>query len=81
MLRNMKTLEKIKSSDTHQHLMDDTYSCLKGFKDDEDVSITSKIINSAYLFNEYEQPELVGEPISFDNDIVAAEVQRFMDSI
>lgn len=81
MLRNMKTLDKIRSSETHKMLMKDTYSCLKGFKDDEDITITSKIINSAYLFNEYEQPELVGEPIIFDNDIVAAEVQQFLDSI
>lgn len=81
MLRNTKTLDKIKASETHKMLMDNKYLCLKGFRDNEDINITSKIINSAYLWNEYDYPELVGEPINFDGDTIAAEVQRFMDSI
>lgn len=80
-LRNTKTLDRIRASETHQMLMEDKYACLKGFRDDEDISIVSKIINSAYLWNEYERPEITGEPITFDGDVIAAEVQRFMDSI
>lgn len=81
MLRNTKTLDRIKASEPHKMLMDNKYACLKGFRDDEDINITSKIINNAYLWNEYEKPEITGEPITFDGDVIAAEVQRFMDSI
>lgn len=81
LLRNTKILNRIKSSETHKKLMDTKYYCLKNFKDDEDITIISKILNNQYIYNEWDKPELLGEPISFDEDIVSAEVLRFIDSI
>lgn len=81
LLRNTRILNKIKASETHQKLMDDKYRCLKNFKDDEDIAVISKVLNNAYLFNEYEKPELFGEPIEFDEDVIGAELQQFIDSI
>ena len=81
MLRNTKTLNSIRSSEMHKHFIEDKYQCLKGFKDDEDIVIISKVLNNGYLFNEWERPELTGEPIEFDDDIIAAELQRCIDSI
>ena len=81
MLRNTKTLNSIRSSEMHKHFTEDKYKCLKGFRDDEDIVIISKVLNNGYLFNEWERPELTGEPIEFDDDIIAAELQRCIDSI
>ena len=81
MLRNTKTLSAIRSSEMHKQFTEDKYSCLKGFRDDEDIVIISKVLNNGYLYNEWERPELTGEPIEFDDDIIAAELQRCIDSI
>lgn len=81
LLRNTRILNRVKASETHQKLMDDKYKCLKNFKDDEDIAAISKVLNNAYLFNEYEKPELFGEPIEFDEDVISAELQRFIESI
>lgn len=81
MLRSTKTLNKIKVSETYQRLMDTTYRCLKGFKDDEPITIISRALTNVYLFNEYEYPELCGEPILFDEDVIGWELLRFIDSV
>lgn len=81
LLRNTRILNKVKASETHQKQMDCKYYCLKNFKDDEDIAVISKVLINDYLFNEYDKPELFGEPITFDEDEIGAELQRFIDSI
>lgn len=81
MLRNTKTLNKIKTSETYQRLMDTTYRCLKGFKEDEPISVISRALTNVYLYNEWEKPEICGEPILFDEDVIGWELLRFIDSI
>ena len=80
-LRNTKILNRIKSSEAHKKFIEEKYACLKNFKDDEDIVIMSKILNNQYTFNEWDRPEIYGEPISFDEDIICAEISRFIDSI
>lgn len=81
MLRNTKTLNKIKTSETYQRLMDTTYRCLKGFKEDEPISVISRALTNVYLYNEWEKPEICGEPILFDEDVIGWELLRLIDSI
>lgn len=80
-LRNTKILNRIKASESHQKFTNDKYASLKNFKDDEDIVIMSKVLNNQYTFNEWDKPELYGEPITFDEDIICAEISRFIDSI
>jgi hypothetical protein len=82
LLQNSKFINKLKSSSTYTHLVSDKYTIMiEGFKDDPILKIISRVLNNVYTFAEYEQPELTGEVIVFNEDIISDELLNFIDEI
>ena len=81
LLQNAKYTNKLKLTSRYKHLVEDEYSTLKGFKDDYIISQPSRVLNNAYTFVEYDQKELTGEPITFNEDIISDELFIYMDNV
>lgn len=82
LLQNSKFINKLKSSSTYTHLIEDKYDIMiEGFRDDPILKMISRVLNNQYTFVEYEQPELTGEVIVFNEDIISDEILNFIDEI
>jgi hypothetical protein len=82
LLQNSKFINKLKTSSTYTHLISDKYTIMiEGFKDDPILKIISRALNNSYTFVEYEQPELTGEVIVFNEDVISDELLNFIDEI
>lgn len=82
LLQNNKFINKLKMSSTYKHLVEDKYSIMmEGLKDDPILKIISRLLNNNYVFIEYDQPELTGEVICFNEDIISDEILNFIDEI
>lgn len=81
-LQNTKFIEKLKLSKTYKHLIHDKYQIMvEGFKDDPVLTMISRVLANNYTFVEYDQPELTGEIIRFNEDIISDEILSFIDEI
>ncbi len=82
LLQNSKFINKLKTASTYTHLVEDKYMIMiEGFKDDPILKIISRVLNNNYTFVEYNQPELTGEVIVFNEDIISDELLNFIDEI
>lgn len=82
LLQNTKFINKLKTSSTYKLLVEYKYCVMmEGMKDDPIIKIISRILNNNYVFIEYDLPELTGEVIEFNEDIISDEVLNFIDSI
>ena len=81
LLQNAKYINKLTSSADYKNLYEKKYKSLKGFKDDEILSDISRVLNNIYTYVEYDNQELTGTEIEFDEDIIGCEMLRFYDSI
>lgn len=82
LLQNTKFINKLKTSSTYKHLVNDVYGIMmEGLKDDPILKMISRILNNNYVFIEYDQPELTGEVIHFNEDIISDEMLNFIDEI
>lgn len=82
LLQNNKFINKLKSSSTYRHLVDEKYGVMiEGLEEDPILRIISRILNNNYVFIEYDQPELTGEVIDFNEDIISDELLQFIEGI
>ena len=81
LLQNTKYTNKLMASSAYKNLINNKYPTLKGFKDDVILSIVSQCLNNIYTYVDYENQELTGEVIEFDEDIISDEILSFIDSI
>ena len=82
LLQNTKFINKLKTSSTYKHLVEDKYGIMmEGLNDDPILKIISRILNNNYVFVEYDMPELTGETIDFNEDIISDELLNFIDEI
>lgn len=81
MLQDAKFLAKIKTSSVYRHLMEDKYSVIDDIDQNPILQMISTVITNQFAFIEYDQPELTGEKIIFNNDIVSDELLVFIDNI
>lgn len=80
LVQNTKYTNKLSQSSGYQHLMKNKYSTLEGYRDDVILSVVSKVLNNVYRFVEYEQKELTGEIIAFDEDVISDELMNLIDA-
>lgn len=82
LLQNSKYMNKLKSSEMYQRLIDNKYGVLKG-DEEQDIILApiSRALNNRFTFVEYSMPELYGQIIEFDEDIISAEIMDLIDSI
>ncbi len=81
MLQNTKYISKLRQSATFAHLMNDNYKALKGYLDDMIIEDESKLLNTIFCYVEYETPEVTGDPIPFDEDIISDEYMTALDNV
>jgi hypothetical protein len=82
LLQNTKYISKLKTSSTYKHLVEDKYDIMmEGIDYDPILKMISQVLNNNYVFVEYNMPELTGEVICFNEDIISDEILNFIDSI
>lgn len=81
LLQNTKYTNKLMASSAYKNLINNKYPTLKGYKDDIILSMVSQCLNNIYTYVDYENQELTGEVIEFDEDIISDEILSFIDSI
>ena len=81
LLQNNRFTNKLTSDEAYNKLIDDTYQALKGFREDEVLSIISRVLNNVYTYVEYDNQELTGEEIVFNEDVAGADIIAFIDNI
>ena len=81
LLQNTKYTNKLTSAEKYMKLQDEKYSTLKGFREEEMLSIISKVLNNIYTYVDYNDQEKTGEEIEFNEDIISAELLDFFDMI
>lgn len=82
LLQNNKFVNKLRSSSSYKHLVEEKYGVMMdGLEDDPILRIISRILNNDYVFIEYDLPELTGETIDFNEDIISDELLQFIEAI
>lgn len=82
MLQNQKYMNKLKSSPTYEKLTNVKYKALQGLDQPDMILVPiSRALNNKYTFVEYSAPELYGQTIQFDEDIISNEIMDTIDAI
>ena len=77
-IRNNKFKVKIDESYLYSKLKDEKYSYLQEIKPDYILSLLSKFINTRFTYVCYEQPELLGTEITYNEDKLSDELLFFL---
>ena len=77
-IRNNKFKGKIDESYLYAKLKDEKYSYLQEIKPDYILSLLSKFINTTFTYVCYEQPELLGVEITYNEDKLSDELLFFL---
>lgn len=82
-IKNQKFQMKLKQTVKYNDLINNTYKELNEIDMERDViqSIISKVMANSWTYVEYENQELTGTPIEFDEDIVSDELMTLIDNI
>ena len=81
-IHNAKLLEKIQTSEAFEKLVSDKYSALKGMgKSDIIINLLSALINTEFLYCDYDVQEKLGKPIEINFDALCQEFLNFVNQI
>lgn len=81
-IRNDKFLTKIQSSQIYQSLINDKYSTLGDInKDDLILNLLSTLLNTSFTFVDYEHPEMTGEIIEINQNMISDEFLNFLNQL
>jgi len=81
-IRNDKFLSKIKTSSIYQTLISDKYCTLEDAdKGDLILNILSTLINTTFTFVDYEHPEVLGQAIEVNQDMISEEYLNFLNQL
>jgi hypothetical protein len=82
LIHNNRVIDRIKKSKTYQNLVDNKYPMLRNAgKEDLILGILSTLMNTDFLFCDYDEPEKIGQPIYVDYDALAQEFLDFVNQI
>ena len=82
LIHNNRVIERVRKSKTYKNLVDNKYPMLKkAGKEDLILSILSTLINTDFIFCDYDEPEKLGQPIYIDFDALAQEFLDFVNQI
>lgn len=80
-IRNNKFITKIENNRMYQDLINNKYRLLNYIKPEAILSLLSTIINTKFTYVTYEQPELLGTEIDYNEDKISDELLFFLSSI
>lgn len=81
MIRNNKFISKIETNYMYKELTEKKYKHLQELKPDYILQLLSSIINTNFTYVVYEEPDLLGKPIVYDEDQISDELLFFLKSI
>lgn len=81
LIRNNKFTTKVKDSYQYKHLQNKKYKELFMIKPDYIMSLLSQIINTRFTYVTYEQPELLGQEIEYDDNKISDELLAFLSGL
>ena len=81
LLQNAKFMQKVVATKVYMDLTDTKYKYLKGFNDNATLDIQSKVLNNVFTYVDYDNQELTGTNIIFNEDVITDELFSFMDMI
>lgn len=73
-IRNTKYVTKLDESDNYRELNENKYSYLNTIRPDFILSILSQVNNTVFTYVVYEEPELLGKEIEFNEDKTSDEL-------
>ena len=81
-IRNDKFLTKIETSSIYQSIITDKYSTLIDVdKSDLILNLLSTIINTTFTFVDYDRPDMLGQTIELNQDVVSDEFLNFLNQL
>ena len=81
-IRNDKFLTKIQTSQIYQSLVENKYSTLENInKGDTILNLLSTLLNTTFTFVDYEHPDMLGNPIELNQDMVSDEFLNFLNQL
>ena len=81
LIRNNKFISKLQPNSMYQYLIDKKYRYIQEIKPDVVLSLLSSIINTNFTYVVYEQPDLLGKPIEYNEDRISDELLFFLKNI
>ena len=81
MIRNNKFISKIETNYMYQQLVEKKYKHLQELKKDYILQVLSSIINTNFTYVVYEEPEMLGKPIVYNEDKISDELLFFLKCI
>lgn len=81
-IHNSKFIEKVETSSVYQNIRNEKFKTINDVgKGDLIINILSTLINTEFTYVDYDNPELTGEPIEMDLDILSQEFLDFVNQI
>ena len=80
-IRKNKFVEKVRNTALYQKMCEGKYSQLISIKPDYIMEILSKFINTSFTYVVWEEEELLGTPIVYDEDTISDELLFFLSRI
>ena len=80
-IRKSRFVDKVEKSALYKDLCENKYSQLISIRPEYIKEILSKFINTSFTYVVYEAPDLLGQPIEYDEDTISDELLFFLKSI
>ncbi len=80
-IRNTKYVSKLEESDNYRELNTNKYSYLNKIRPDYILSILSQVNNTTFTYVVYEDPDLLGKEIEYNEDKTSDELIFFLRTI
>ena len=81
-IRNDKFISKVKNSDLYQQLMNGKFSTVNEIgKNELIINRLSTLLNTTFTFVDFDHPELLGEKIEINVDMLCDEFLNYLNQI
>ena len=80
-IRKTRFVDKVEKSAHYKDLCEHKYKQLISIRPEYIKEILSKFINTSFTYVVYEDPDLLGQPIEYDEDTISDELLFFLKSI
>jgi hypothetical protein len=82
MIHNNKMLDRTRNTDTYKNIVDQKYEVLRNSgKEDTVLALLSTLLNTSFLFVDYDEKDKLGQKIFMDYDSLSQEFLDFVNSI
>lgn len=80
-IRNTKKCKKINENSIYDKLINEKYTIVEQIKQKYIMQMISTILNTRFTYVVYENPDLLGKEIEYDEDVLSDEILSFFNQI